>query len=162
MEEDIVSPEIMIAEANVLTCSNTSIQLDAAGSSTGINYAYNWTTDLGNIISGMNTLNPSVDMIGAYSLMITNTDNGCESLESVLVEEDVELPVPVISNSSILNCVVHSIQLSGETSVGNDLVYEWLDPFTNEVLSNAEVLDVSEAGFYVLNVLHLLRITLHL
>ena len=152
VEEDIVAPNVMIAQANVLTCTNTSIQLDAAGSSTGINYVYNWTTDSGSIISGENSLNPLVDMIGAYSLTIINTDNGCESLESVSVEEDVELPVPVISNSSVLNCVVHSIQLSGETSVGNDLVYEWIDPLTNEVLSNIEVLDVSEAGFYVLNV----------
>ena len=152
VEEDIVAPEVMIAEANVLTCTNTSIELDAAGSSTGTSYTYNWTTDSGNIISGENTLNPSVDLIGEYSLTIINADNGCESLESVSVEEDVELPVPVISNSSVLNCVVQSIQLSGETSVGNDLVYEWVDPFTNEVLSNTEVLAVSEAGFYVLNV----------
>ena len=68
------------AEANVngeITCAVTTLALSGAGSSVGPNFTYQWTTVGGNFVSGQNTLAPIVNSGGIYTLLVTNTTNGC-------------------------------------------------------------------------------------
>ncbi len=62
-----------------------SARLDGSGSSQGSNMQYEWYAENGYIMSG--SLGPRVDRPGLYTLMVTNTTNGCSSQDTVTVIE---------------------------------------------------------------------------
>ncbi len=65
-------------EPVVIDCDNPIAILTGSGSSEA---TYNWETNNGNIIVGGNTMSPSVDIAGTYTL-VTEFSNGCESFPS--------------------------------------------------------------------------------
>lgn len=72
---------VVDAGANLqLTCDLPSSQLRGTSSVAG---TYNWTTANGNIVSGANTLTPTVNKEGKYFLTVTN--GSCSAKDSVLV-----------------------------------------------------------------------------
>ena len=90
----------IVAPGN-LNCNNSSIQLNATPSSQGPVFDYKWTAkEGGHIVSGDTTLTPVVDSIGKYFLKITNTDNGCTALDSVVVKLS---PTVTASITSFIN-----------------------------------------------------------
>jgi hypothetical protein len=75
--EDLAPPEIGIAPPQTLNCILTTLVLQAHNAASG-NFSYQWTASAGgNILSGANTLEPVIDAPGAYTLLATNTANGC-------------------------------------------------------------------------------------
>ena len=62
------------------------------GSSSDTNFAIVWTTAGGNFVSGQNTLTPTVDSAGTYTLLITNTLTGCTSSATVAVTSNMQAP----------------------------------------------------------------------
>ncbi|MCE3279505.1 MAG: Protein of unknown function precursor [Bacteroidetes bacterium] len=78
-------------------CGIIAAILDGSASSTGINITYNWTTINGNIVAGTNSITPTVDAAGSYTVTVTNTTTGCSSVDSVLV---VAAPAPAASFSA--------------------------------------------------------------
>jgi len=74
--------------ADDLTCVTDQVTLNGVAS-TGTNFTYLWTTSDGNIVSGDDGLNPIVDGTGTYQLLVSDTDNGCTAISTVLVEEDM-------------------------------------------------------------------------
>lgn len=69
--------------ADTLTCSLPFLNLDASGSSIGGEFVYAWT--LGDAPFGGNVPDPLVSSPGMYYLTVTNTSNGCSSMDSVLI-----------------------------------------------------------------------------
>lgn len=123
---DTLYPVVAIATPGILTCSITDLAIDALGSSTGNEFNYQWTSAPGSILTGSNTLQPTIDAPGTYTLEILNEDNGCVSTASVAVDEDVAEPNVEIAPAAVLNCVVQSIQLSGMgTGTGATVEYSW-------------------------------------
>jgi gliding motility-associated-like protein len=78
-------------------CGIIAAILDGSASSTGISITYTWTTTNGNIVAGTNSITPTVDAAGSYTVTVTNTATGCSSVDSVLV---VAAPAPSASFSS--------------------------------------------------------------
>lgn len=123
---DDAAPTIEIEAPPVITCAITSVQIDALGSSSGSNYVVTWTTTNGNIISGANTLNPTVGSPGIYILTIQNTDNNCISVEEIEVEANQVLPTVDIETPPLLTCASPSINLDGSGSQsGPGINYSW-------------------------------------
>ncbi len=79
-----------------LNCLIDTLVIDASSSSNGINFTYNWTTDLGNIIAGATSNSPSVDAPGIYTLVVTNTINGCTALDELIVIDNPARPTGAI------------------------------------------------------------------
>ena len=120
-----------ISEAGItmtLTCLDTILTLSGDGSSVGNEFAYEWTTGFGNIISGINLLNPQVDALGIYQIEVTNNNNMCTSIDSIEVFEDMAYPEVEINaiGGLTLNCDVSSIILDASSSfpTGN-VIFEW-------------------------------------
>ena len=91
IEEDVTPPVAIISPADDFDCITFSVALDASNSSVGNNFIYQWTTSNGNISGNQNTLNTTVSQTGIYTLEITNTINGCTTLESIIVNEDTNV-----------------------------------------------------------------------
>lgn len=99
--QNITAPTASATVPGNLNCLTTSLQLNGTGSSQGNNFQYLWTTVNGNITAGETTLTPTVDAAGAYTLLVTNTVNGCTSTTTVSV---LESP-PVTVSANVLNNV---------------------------------------------------------
>ncbi|MCU0348282.1 MAG: gliding motility-associated C-terminal domain-containing protein, partial [Saprospiraceae bacterium] len=88
---DTGTPDVNIGPTQELDCVTTSIVLDGSSSNSGQGFDFEWTTVGGNFESGQNTLTPTVNTQGTYSLTITGP-NGCSSTASVLVQISDEAP----------------------------------------------------------------------
>jgi len=87
---DTVAPIINLATPETLNCNKNTVQLDGTGSSKGDDFNYAWAASNGGTINaGNNTLFPMVSGVGSYTLLITNTGNGCTEEQDLIVEENV-------------------------------------------------------------------------
>ena len=124
---DYTTPVATAQPADTLTCQQSSVALSGTGSSTGANFSYNWTASLGgNIVLGQNTLTPIVNAAGTYTLLVTNTTNGCTAATSVPVAADTNIVVAVANAPDTLTCVVNTITLNTNgSSSGASFTYLW-------------------------------------
>ena len=93
--EDKLKPNITIDNPKLLTCKILSTDLSAQLNNVSTNYTIQWYTNNGQIVSGQNTLNPKVNLKGIYYIKIINTENGCESIDSVTVNQNTNYPTQV-------------------------------------------------------------------
>ena len=124
--EDFESPIVNPGITQTLSCSQTTLQLNGNGSSFGTNFIYEWTTQNGSIVSGENTLTPEINAAGDYQLEVTNTLNGCTSIESVNIAQDSNVPTADAGADDLLNCNIPTLILDGNmSSTGVEFSYEW-------------------------------------
>ena len=141
-----------------LTCAVSEIVLDATNSDTGGDYTFSWSTSNGgNIVSGINTLTPTVNAAGTYTITISNTVNGCESTDNVFITQDANVPVADAGPILSINCTELSVELDGSgSSSGSDFLYEWTTSNGNIVSgSSSESPTVNAAGTYTITVTNL-------
>ncbi|TNE50074.1 MAG: T9SS type A sorting domain-containing protein [Bacteroidetes bacterium] len=100
VDQDVAPPVASAVTPGNLNCTVLELELDGSGSSQGNNIEYAWSTADGNIVSGANTVNPLVDAVGTYDLVVTNTDNGCTSTASAAV---VQSPVVTAAVNTFTN-----------------------------------------------------------
>ncbi|MFM8489123.1 MAG: hypothetical protein ACKOCH_22550, partial [Bacteroidota bacterium] len=107
-------PVAAIASVPQLTCDTTEITLNAAGSSNGVNFTYQWAaSNGGHIMDGINTLSPQIDEPGTYTLTVTDQTNGCTRTASVVVGEDVAPPSADAGPDTVLTCKTPELPLGG-------------------------------------------------
>ncbi len=120
-------PVIEFEEPAEINCQNETITIDAMGSDDGGIFELEWM-EMGtaNIVSGEETLTPSVDAPGTYVLIITNTDNFCVSMQEFIVTENIDEPDAEIQVPGMLNCATLEVELDGTlSSQGAGFTYEW-------------------------------------
>lgn len=152
IEEDFTFPEIAILPTDIITCDAPSQSIDATASSDGPNFNAIWTTPTGNILNGSNTLFPLVGAGGWYFLAIENTQNGCIQRDSLLVEEDTEIPIANAGGDQDWDCLIPGAILDGRgSSIGPGFQLEWYfeDKLVAENLALPTVID---PGLYFLQV----------
>jgi len=89
---DLNTPVANAGENAELNCLASQIQINGMQSSTGNDFVYNWETDTGSFLSGQSTLTPVVDAAGTYILTVSNTENGCEAVDEVVINLNEEVP----------------------------------------------------------------------
>ncbi|MEM6964021.1 MAG: choice-of-anchor L domain-containing protein [Bacteroidota bacterium] len=151
VSQDLSVPLVNIANPLVLTCDLTEIDLNANSSSTGANYSYQWTTPNGNIVTGANTLNPTINQSGSYQLTIIDLNNNCDNASSITVLENTVPPVAEAGVADILDCQVTEVTLNGSGSSSVNTIYEWISSNGN-ILTGADSTTptVNAAGSYTL------------
>lgn len=126
---DTVVPTAEAGQDTVINCINNTVLLSGLGSSTGSNIAYQWQDPDGTPIS--TNLSVAASEPGFYTLFVTNTENFCQSADSVEVVGDQELPTVVTSVSSPINCLSDTITLQGtgsSTGAAGEYTYLWTGP----------------------------------
>lgn len=135
-----------------LTCAITNTTLDGSGSSSGGNFTYLWTASPGGmILGGQTTPNPIVSAIGTYTLLVTNTQNGCTATDVVVVDNNLTPPTAVVGAPGLITCTVSQVTLNGAASSPAGISYQWntSNGFI-ESGQNTPSAVVSEAGDYTL------------
>lgn len=90
--QNTTPPDVIVAASDEITCSTPEVLLSSTGSSTGTNYIYAWTTLNGHIMTDMEEPTALVDAPGQYTLVITNTQNGCTASALAIVTENTNYP----------------------------------------------------------------------
>ncbi|MEM8906535.1 MAG: gliding motility-associated C-terminal domain-containing protein [Bacteroidota bacterium] len=141
-----------IAEAGIgqeLTCENNELLLDATGSSVGQDFAVLWEGP-GVIVNG-NTLNPTINAPGIFTVTIVNLLTGCESMDQVEVTQNAAVPFVEIVPANDLTCDSSSVVLLGINTNGIDnLTWQWTGPGIDASNANVQYPSVSAPGTYTL------------
>lgn len=143
---------VPVAEAGIggtINCYNPTVLLNGAGSSVGAQFTYSWTTIGGNIAGGANTLTPLVNAPGIYTLMVTNTQNGCFSTDEVVVTGNASIPNANAGPDLGLPCGGGVVTLVG-TASGTTPVFQWIGPGINAGNQQLQNPVVNAAGVYTL------------
>ncbi|MBL7795977.1 MAG: choice-of-anchor L domain-containing protein [Saprospiraceae bacterium] len=160
VSQDIVVPTANAGAVQTLTCAITTLQLNGTGSSqVGGPYYYEWTTPNGVILSGNNSLTPTVSAPGAYALLVQNTTNGCSATAQVQVQQNTQAPTAAVATAPLLTCAVQVITLDGSaSSPGSNFSYAWSTSNGNLVgnISN-NTAQANAPGTYTLTVLNTLN-----
>ena len=144
-------PSAVIANPGLLT-SGGDLILNTFGSSEGAAFSYLWTSTNGNIVSGANSLTPTVNQPGTYCFTVFNTENLCESTSCVEVQQaGTSSVIADAGPDQSLNCNNSSFVIGGaNTSIGQEFTYEWT--FQGAVIGNTPLIEVSSSGTYTLTV----------
>lgn len=87
MLDDSYRPALLADTTAYLTCSGEPATLKVSVQESS-GFTFQWSSDsTGNIVSGTNFKNASVDKTGTYTLQVTNNQNGCSSTISIHVGE---------------------------------------------------------------------------
>ncbi|MFT5166178.1 MAG: gliding motility-associated-like protein, partial [Saprospiraceae bacterium] len=147
VDENLELPLVDPGSGGVLTCIQSSINLGGPGSSTGAAFTYEWQDSSGNILgTDANFIASSPDN---YTLLITNTDNGCTASSETIITADTTVPISDAGLGGTISCDVSSIFLNGNNSSGNNLSFEWYDE-TQMAVGNSAIIEVLEAGVFTL------------
>jgi hypothetical protein len=145
---DTIPPVAVAKASGPLSCSDTTVVVDGTGSSTGPNITYKWTTTDGHIVSGSNTLIATVDKVGAYALLVTDTVNGCSSKAVITVTSIVQAPNATATGDTI-TCSKTSVTIKGNSTTPG-VSYSWAGP--NGFTSAQQNPVVNAGGTYTLTV----------
>lgn len=100
VNEDIASFDADAGSNRVITCTETSVQLNGSASIPNAGFLWNGP----GIVSGQTSSNPIVNQVGVYTLTATNPINGCTSNATVSVSSSIALPVSNFTIDTLLGC----------------------------------------------------------
>ena len=147
--QDTISPKANILIPDKLSCKVLSIDLNA--SIIEPSWEYLWSTINGNIVSSTNSGKATVDKIGLYQLVITDSENGCSSTLSTTVLEDKKLPVVDAGPSKLITCTQLKVKLEGKViSPVNNINYYWTKDGNQIPGSNILDPQIDQTGVYML------------
>lgn len=126
VSQDIVKPISQAGNKVTLTCKDKQLKLDGAGSSVGSKYSYDWSTLNGFIVTGKTGLTPTINQPGKYYLLVENTLTGCQSIDSVVVDQDIVPPLAGAASPTLLTCKVNTVAVTAiGSSTGANYTYSW-------------------------------------
>jgi gliding motility-associated-like protein len=125
--QDVDPPFAQALSGPALNCSLNQSSVDGSGSSTGPQYQYEW---IGAGISGSNTgISIQVTAPGPYSLIVTDTTNGCNAVSTAIVLQNTTLPQAAANANQTLSCSTTQVTLLGSgSSTGPQFSYQWSGP----------------------------------
>ena len=137
-----------------LTCANPTLEL--LGSTANHSDAHvQWTTEEGAFDGPSDILNAYASAGGTYILTVTNAENGCSSLDSVVVSEDTEAPEITLGYiDGELDCNIPSVSMVGLEVFPQEYtpMYTWMNVQTGDMVSTDSNPEFEAEGTYTLSV----------
>jgi large repetitive protein len=144
VSQDITPPNVAIAPPTPLTCNSPTVMLNGTNTAAGT-FSYQWAGPM--VVSGANTLSPTVSASGLYTLTATNTTNSCTSTSSATVQQSSAVVVS-ISSSSNVSC------FGGSNGTASPITSGGLPPYSflwNNTSTTATITGLAPGG-YILTV----------
>jgi hypothetical protein len=116
-------------------------------------YAYQWSAwNGGNIVSGANTPNPTVNAAGNYTVQVSDVVTTCAGFSTAIVSANQDLPTSEAGPGMEVSCASPSVELEGSGSVGANISYQWTAINGGHIEAGANTLTptVDAAGNYIL------------
>ena len=149
-------PLIDLAFPDTLNCINDVIEIDGSLSSVEPTITNQWYGENFESLSGEEDLTIEIDRGGTYYLELSNSENGCVEVDSILIIQDQALPDIEAGLDDYIRCFEDDYQLNAELLAGlQDYSVTWESLEGNE-FSDSEVLSpiVRDTGTYYLEVVN--------
>ena len=139
---------VITVVVDTLTCTDTLVPLIATANIPSP--IFEWTDLAGNQLSVTDELD--VSDTGPYIISAT-ADNGCASIDTILVPIDTMPPDAVISLIGEIRCQNRDFMLDGSGSVPSGLDFQWSSTGGSITsATNLDIIDASDTGTYFLEV----------
>ena len=154
---DTIAPQLTLPaiDDNNITCSISSVKLNASSSTAGAQYS--WDTNVaGAVIVNGGSATPTVNKTGDYTVTVLDPSNGCTTTGTTTVQGVFTPPtVSIAAVTEQITCTVNAIQLDASASV-NAGSYRWLASDGGHILSGGSTSKpwVDAAGTYTVTVTH--------
>lgn len=139
--ENLLLPTVSAGLNRTINCDSLSVTLIGSGSSQGANFQALWTGP-GITPANNSQYNPTVNLPGNYTLLVTNTINGCTANDDVTVVIDQTAPVANAGTDDVLTCTsTNGVTLNGSGTPAG-VLFQWTGPgigANNENLPNPTV-----------------------
>jgi len=148
---DTLFPTIEIEQTGILLCEVDELSISGAGTSVGVEFFYQWTTDDGEIVFGDNSIDPVISGEGTYRLYVEDQSNGCgffkeiEISEEVSTLESVDLNIEMQTCSGLNDGVIEIVNVQGGIAP-----YRYAFPGTSHSQINS--IENLEAGEYLISI----------
>lgn len=114
-----------------MACGAADTTLMGAATPLGGDLTFNWFSPSGNVISGGNTLNPTVspnNTVDTFFLVVENNVNMCQDTDFVVVFAPANCnPICNATVDGVLDCNTDTVTLSAAgSSTGADITYQWV------------------------------------
>jgi gliding motility-associated-like protein len=152
VNSDTSMPNAIISPPNILNCYvPTQVLFGNQSTPTG-QLSFNWFTGNGNILSGTQIENISIDEDGLYTLIVTDQISGCTDIATVTVQEDFTAPSQVSAGpDDQLDCDHESLQLQGVAGSSTPISIHWSSTSGHIVSGDSTLAPViDEPGIYTL------------
>lgn len=124
--ENIDTPQIFIADPEIINCDRSKVEIIGFVSSQTGNISFEWSTTNGSISGAIDRSTIEVISGGTYFLKVTDLNRGCESVKVVQVEENINTPDFLIGLPDTINCKNSSVNLQPSfLNPSTDYIYEW-------------------------------------
>ncbi len=141
VEAEYNYPEPELASSNDLNCEQLSSQLTADSNLRGT--LFEWFNDQNIPIGDDEEI--TVTQGGFYYLLATDDDSGCQTLDSIFLDEDFTVSDFFILGGDPLTCI--NTESTLYTSIESDSVH-WIYHAGNDPISNNDTLLISQSGNY--------------
>ena len=151
---DTATFDVSAGLPGTVTCSNPAIEL-LGTTANDPNALAQWTTEDGAIDGDSDVVTAYAAAGGTYVLTVTNAENGCTSFDSVVIDEDMEMPEVTLGYvDGTLDCNVSQVSMVGLEVFPQEYtpMYTWMSAETGEVISTQSEATFTEAGAYTLQV----------
>ncbi len=153
VQSDTTKPTINAGMDGKLSCSDTLLTLIGSVTSPS-NYNINWSTPNGSFLSKTDTLTPVIGSAGLYLLTVTDKQNLCTTIDTVIISTDSSLPLSTISGIKVLSCFNNSGWLDGTKSdTGPNFEFKW-NTLDGNINSNPDslLIEIDAPGKYDLTI----------
>ena len=121
---DAAPVAVVAANDTIGSCSGQSTNIDGS-SSTGTSISYSWSSSPAGFTSTTATASVSPTVTTTYTLTVSDT-YGCSDTENqIIVVESAPVAVATTNKDTIGSCAGQSATISGTTSTGLGLTYNW-------------------------------------
>ena len=150
-----ILPDVEAVANDAEICLGNQIQLDGTGSTQRADVEYFWTTTNGNIVSGENTMEPTIDAIGDYTLTVIDVVSCCIDIIDIEVTENVSTPTFNFDPAYSVTCSDPSLILDPNLADPSNYTYNWttsngtIDPGSSP---SAMSVQINSEGTYTLEI----------
>lgn len=147
---DTVPPVSDAGSNQILNCASPLAMLDGGNSAGSGPLQFVWFGPQGVPIDSSSVSIGTTP--GWYVLQVTQENNGCSAIDSLLLVADANLPTAIVQNPGVLTCFKQEVILNGSlSSSGPEFRYQWLSP-DSTLLDTVPIITVSEPGDYIFSV----------
>ncbi|MCB9299077.1 MAG: T9SS type B sorting domain-containing protein [Lewinellaceae bacterium] len=126
---DDSAPQASAGRDTSLTCLRTNLRLQGEFMTASGNPQFHWSSPNGHIVLDGQSPTPLIDEPGIYIFTLTDLQNGCTAVDTVLVVSEREPPTAVLEPGELLlNCAVDTLEVDGAGSfsaTGGGLQFVW-------------------------------------
>ncbi len=145
---DIEDPIVDVGADKKIDCMNKSTEVGTNNSSQGADFNYQWTDGGGSPVGSEITYTATA--MGDYTLLVTNTTNGCKADETVHVDNDNVAPNNLSINPDrlFLTCDEEESLTAVAFTDGKNPAFSWTGP--NDFTASTQDITITDQGDYVL------------